>query len=200
MKKLSFLILVLFPFFINAQTLNKIKKDGQINIALTESWKNTVNYKTAQEFAEFLNVKFNPVSIEWDEVFSQNGKIETDYKTNSEISYTPDALQKSDIICGTIYVLPWRKKFFDFAGIIEISDLLIINRKFSKKVKNYNDLKGLRIALLEESTYETNIKKINNQISGGIKLIKTKSEDVSKYLLKENKADGLITVSLLALS
>ncbi len=200
MKKLSFLILVLFPFFINAQTLNKIKKDGQINIALTESWKNTVNYKTAQEFAEFLNVKFNPVSIEWDEVFSQNGKIETDYKTNSEISYTPDALQKSDIICGTIYVLPWRKKFFDFAGIIEISDLLIINRKFSKKVKNYNDLKGLRIALLEESTYETNIKKINNQIGGGIKLIKTKSEDESLKLLKENKADGLITVSLLALS
>jgi len=200
MKKLSFLIIALFPIFLSAQTLNKIKKEGQIDIALTESWKNTVNYKAAQEFAKFLDLKFNPVTIEWEEVFSQNGKITEDYKTNPDISYTPDALQKSDVICGTIYVLDWRKKFFDFAGIIEISDLLIINRKLSKKVKSYSDLKGLKIALLENSTYETNINKINNQIDGGIELIKTKSEDESLQLLKENKADGLITVSFLALS
>ena len=200
MKKLSFLIFALLPFFLNAQTLNKIKKNGQIDIALTESWKNTVNYKAAQEFAKFLDVKFNPVTIDWEEVFSQNGKIAEDYKTNPNIAYTPDALQKADVICGTIYVLDWRKKFFDFAGIIEISDLLVINRKLSKKVKTYADLKGLKIALLENSTYETNINKINKQIGGGIKLIKTKSEDESLKLLKDNKVDGLITVSFLALS
>ena len=200
MKKNLLLILSLIPFFLNAQTLNKIKKDGQIDIALTESWKNTVNYKAAQEFAKFLDVKFNPVTIEWEEVFAQNGKISDDYITNPDVSYTPDALQKSDIICGTIYVLDWRKKFFDFAGIIQISDLLIINRKYSKKVKSYNDLKGFKIALLEKSSYETNINKINAQIGGGIEIIRTKSEDESLKLLREDRVDGLITVSFLALS
>lgn len=200
MRKLLLFILTFIPFLLNSQTLNKIKKNGQMDIALTESWKNTVNYKAVQEFAKFLDVKFNPVTIEWEEVFAQNGKIADDYITNPDVSYTPDALQKSDIICGTIYVLDWRKKFFDFAGIIQISDLLIINRKFSKKVKSYNDLKGLKIALLEKSSYVTNLNKINEQIGGGIEIIRTKSEDESLKLLKENKADGLITVSLLALS
>ncbi|NPA68556.1 MAG: transporter substrate-binding domain-containing protein, partial [Chlorobi bacterium] len=200
MKKLSFLIIILLPYFANAQTLNKIKKTGQINIALTESWKNTVNYKAAEEFAKFLDVKFNPVTIQWEEVFADNGKIPKDYKTNPEISYTPDALKKADIICGTIYVLDWRKKFFDFAGIIEISDLLIINRELSEKVKNYSDLKNLKIAFLENSSYETNINKISKKIGGHITFVKTKSEDESLMLLKQHKVDGLITVSFLALS
>ncbi len=200
MKKILLFFILSFPFLLSAQTLSKIKKEGKIDIALTESWKNTVNFKTAEEFAKFLDVKFNPVTIKWDEVFSENGKISDDYKTNPKISYTPDALKKSDLICGTIYVLDWRKKFFDYAGIIKISDLLIINRIHSKKVKSYQDLKGLKIAFLEKSTYETNINKINDEIGGGIHLIKTKSEDESLKLLKENKVDGLITVSLLALS
>ncbi|NOZ33793.1 MAG: transporter substrate-binding domain-containing protein [Chlorobi bacterium] len=200
MKKISLLIIFFFPFFINAQTLSKIKKEGKINIGLTESWKNTVNYKIAEEFAKFLDVKFNPVTIDWEEVFSENGKIPDDYKTNPNVSYTPDALTKSDVICGTIYVLDWRKKFFDYAGIIKISDLLIIDRKHSKKVKNYKDLKGLKIAILENSTYETNINKINDKIGGGITIVKTKSENESLKLLKSHKVDGLITVSFLALS
>ncbi len=201
MKKNIFLILIIIlPGIIGAQTLSKIKKEGKIDIALTESWKNTVNYKAAEEFAKFLDVKFNPVTIKWEDVFANNGEIPEDYKTNTKISYTPDALQKADVICGTIYVLDWRKKFFDYAGIIEISDLLIINRKLSKKVKTYKNLKGLKIAFLENSSYETNINKINKQIGGGITFIKTKSEDETLKLLKEGKADGLITVSFLALS
>ncbi len=200
MKKLSFLLISLLPFLLNAQTLKQIKKDGKINIALTQSWEKTVNYQTAQEFAKFLNVQFTPVTIDWGEVFSKNGKVQDDYITNPNVAYTPDALQKSDVICGTIYVLDWRKKFFDFAGIIQISDLLIINRKYAKKVKSHKDLKGLKIAILEKSSYEANINKINEQIGGGIEIIQTKSEDESLKLLKENKVDGLITVSFLALS
>ncbi len=201
MKKTSLLILLFFlPLFSFSQTLSKIKKEGNINIALTKSWKNTVNFKLAEEFAKFLDVKFNPVTIQWEEVFAKDGNIPEDYKTNLNVSYTPDALQKSDVICGTIYVLDWRKKFFDYAGIIEISDLLIIDRKYAKTVKKYKNLKGLKIALLENSSYETNINKINKLIGGGIQLVKTKSEDESYNLLKQKKVDGLITVSFLALS
>jgi len=200
MKHKILLIFLLLPFFLNSQTLKEVKKEGKINIAFTESWKNTVNYTAAKEFAKFLDVEFNETTIKWDDVFSKDGKISKDYKTNPDISYTPDALQKADIIAGTIYVLDWRKKFFDYAGIIQISDILITKKDVAKKVKSNEDLKGLRIAFMENSTYETNISLINDKIGGGIEFIKTKSEDESLKLLAENKADGLITVSFLALS
>ena len=201
MKNIIVLILILlFPFFLNSQTLKKVKNEGKINIAFTESWKNTVNYTAAKEFAKFLDVKFNDVTIKWDDVFSKNGKIPEDYKTNPDVSYTPDALQNADIIAGTIYELDWRRKFFDYAGIVQISDILITKKDVAKKIKSNEDLKGLRIAFMENSTYETNISLINDKIGGGIEFIKTKSEDESLKLLEENKADGLITVSFLALS
>ncbi|MCD4793829.1 MAG: transporter substrate-binding domain-containing protein [Bacteroidales bacterium] len=201
MKRLFYLILTLsLPFFLNAQTLKDVKKRGEIDIAFTESWKNTVNYTAAQEFAKFLDIEFNNVTITWDDVFAHNGKIPEDYKTNPDISYTPDALKRADIICGTIYVLDWRKKFFDYSGIIQISDLLITKKNISKKVKSNKDLAGLKIAFLENSTYETNISLINEKIGGGIEFVKTKSEDESLRLLTDNKVDGLITVSFLALS
>jgi len=199
-QKIIIAIILFFPFILNSQTLKEIKKNGKINIAFTESWKNTVNYTAAKEFAKFLDVEFNETTIKWDDVFSKNGNIPKDYKTNPNVSYTPDALQKADIIAGTIYVLDWRKKFFDYAGIIQISDILITKRDIAKNVKSNEDLKGLRIAFMENSTYETNISLINDKIGGGIQFIKTKSEDESLKLLEENKADGLITVSFLALS
>ncbi|MCF6367126.1 MAG: transporter substrate-binding domain-containing protein [Bacteroidales bacterium] len=201
MKKIAILLItILSPFFLYSQTLKKIKKEGKINIAFTESWRNTVNYTAAQEFAKFLDIEFTETIIQWDDVFSKNGKIPKDYKTNPEVSYTPDALKEADIICGTIYVLDWRKKFFDYSGIIQISDILITRKDIAKKIKSNDDLKGLKIAFLENSTYETNISLINNKVGGGIEFIKTKSEDESLKLLEESKVDGLITVSFLALS
>jgi hypothetical protein len=41
-----------------SQDMKNIKRDGVINVAFTESWKNTVNYTLAQEFAKFLDVDF----------------------------------------------------------------------------------------------------------------------------------------------
>ena len=201
MKKFALLYIILIaPFFLYSQTLKKIKKEGKINIAFTKEWTNTVNYTAAQEFAKFLDIEFTETTIVWDDIFSKDGKVPEDFKTNPDVSYTPDALKEADIICGTIYVLDWRKKFFDYSGIIQISDILITRKNILKKVKSNEDLKGLKIAFMENSTYETNISLINDKIGGGIEFIKTKSEDESLKLLEENKVDGLITVSFLALS
>ncbi len=197
---IAILILSLLTSTLSAQTLNDIKQRGTINVAFTESGKNTVNNSLAQEFAKFLDVKLNKVTISWEETFSQNGKMPEGYKTDPNISYTPDALQKADIICNTIYVMDWRKKFFDYAGITQISDLLIIRKNIGKTVKSYEDLKGLKIAFLQNSAYENDIDKINKDIGGGIEFIETKSEEESLELLQDGKADGLIAVSYLALS
>jgi hypothetical protein len=188
MKKIfTTFILTIFTIYSFSQDMKNIKRDGVINVAFTESWKNTVNYTLAQEFAKFLDVDFNEVTISWEEIFSNNGNTPSDYQTNPNIHYTPDALKKADIICGTVYVLDWRKKFFDFSGIMQISDLLLTKKSVAKKIKTFENLKGLKIAFLEKSTYETNIKQINEKIGGGIQFVVTKSEEESLKLLQETK-------------
>ncbi len=204
MKKIFSIILIVFlPFISFSRTLEEIKRSGVLYVGFTQSWMNTINFITAEEFARFLNVRMEPVPITWDEIFSQNGTIDKDYKTNPKISYTPDALKKADIIGGTIYVIDWRKKFFDYAGMVSISDLLIVRSNLKEKkghdVKSYENLKGLRIGFLENSSYENDINIINKEIGGGILLSKTTSEEDALSLLRQGQIDGLITTSYLAL-
>ena len=213
------LILVAITQTVTARTLDEIRRSGVIRVAFTQSGLETVNYNFAKEFARFLNVDLEIVTISWNEIFSHNGVIPPDYQTNDSISYTPDALKRADFICGTTYIYAWREKFFDFAGVMDVSDLLIVSKRKTKKslftnfmlpetyhksgkklnVKSYKDLKGLRIAFLENSSYATNIAKINDLIGGGISFVSTKSEEESQLLARQGKVDGFITVSYLGL-
>jgi len=191
---LSILLLLLLSIKVTARDIGEIKRSGKIYAAFTESALGSVNHRFALEFAKFLNVELVIVNTTWEENFSNNGVIPANYQTNPNLSYTPDALKKADFICGTIYILEWRKKFFDYAGILDLSDLLIIP-KSGKNLKSYNELKGLTIAFLENSSYETAIVDINNRIGGGINFRKTQSEEESIKLLEEGKVDGFITVA-----
>jgi len=182
------------PSLTIARDIEEIKRSGKIYAAFTESALGSVNYRFALEFAKFLNVELVVINTTWEENFSKDGKIPANYQTNPNLSYTPDALKKADFICGTIYILEWRKKFFDYAGLLDLSDLLIIP-KSGKNLKSYDELKGLTIAFLENSSYETHIVDINNRIGGGINFHKTQSEEESIKLLEDGKVDGFITVA-----
>ncbi len=191
-------LILLVPSLFFGRDIKTIKKSGKIYAAFTESARKSLNYKLALEFAKFLNVKLEVVNTTWNDNFSRKGKIPDNYQTNPNVSYTPDALRRADFICGTIYVLEWRKKFFDYAGILDLSDLLIVP-KSNKSLKSYEELKGLTIGFLSNSSYETHIKSINNLVDGKIKFKTTSSEEQSQKLLKQGRIDGFITVSYLAL-
>jgi len=193
------LILILIHLYIigAARNIDEIKRSGVIYVAITESAQKSINYSIALEFAKFLNVKLVVIPIKWDEIFSNDGVIPPNYQTDPSISYTPDALKNADFICGTIYLMPWREKFFDFAGIQEVSDLFIVPQKMN--IRSYQDMKGLTIAFLENSSYENNINEINKKINGGINFYKTTSETESQQLLLDKKVHGMISVSHLAL-
>ena len=224
MKRLLPLILLITTLLsgisiAQGRTLNEIRRSGVVRVAFTQSGMQTVNYFFAKEFAQFLNCELEIVPITWNEIFSQNGKVPADYITNDSVYYTPDALRKADFICGTTYMYPWREKFFDFAGIMQVSDLLIISKVRQRhsainnlfvpeilrpkghklNVKNYKDLKGLRIALMENSSYENNIDTINQLIGGGIEIVKTHSEEESQELARTGEVDGFATVSYVGL-
>ncbi len=199
--------------------LDEIRRSGVVRVAFTQSGMRTVNVLFAKEFAKFLNCELDTVIITWNDTFSQNGVVPADYMTNDSVRYTPDALRKADLICGTTYMYPWREKFFDFAGIMQVSDLLIVNKMRQRRsvignlfvpeelrpkghklnVKNYYDLKGLRIAIMGNSSYEANLAKINEMIGGGIEIVKTKSEEESQELAKIGEVDGFVTISYVGL-
>jgi len=204
MKKFILFTLAIFlSLGLAARDLKQIKESGVIYVAFTKSGKNTVNYIAAQEFANFLGVRLEIVDITWGDVFGKNGNLPEGYNTDPDVKYVPDALKKADIICGTIYIMDWRKKFFNYSGIVQVSDLLIVRKdvqkKYEKEVKSYQDLKGLKIAFLKNSSYETNLKAINKEIGGGINFVPTDSEDEAIKLLRSGKVDGLVAVSYLSL-
>lgn len=188
------ILLICISFATYARDITEIKRSGKLYAAFTESALGSVNHRFALEFAKFLNVELVVVNTTWEENFSLEGKIPGDYQTNPNLSYTPDALIKADFICGTIYILEWRKKFFSYAGLLDLSDLLIVP-KDSRNLKTYEELKGLTIAFLENSSYEANIVDINTRIGGGINFRKTQSEEESIKLLENGEVDGFITVA-----
>ena len=103
MKKILsiLLLLTLVTQAVWSRSLDEIRRSGVMRVAFTESGKQTVNFNLAKEFAKFLNVELEIVTVSWNEIFSQNGIIPPDYQTNDSISYTPDALKRADFICGT---------------------------------------------------------------------------------------------------
>lgn len=220
MKRFLLLILILISVSsVKARNIEEIKTSGVLYVAFTQSSLNSINYKIAQEFANFLQVKLVPVITSWDENFSLNGKRPSDLETNPNYHYTPDALKKADLICGTIYVYPWRKKLFDYAGIMQVSDLLVVRKVTAestnfihrfipdtlldmvkrKDIRTLNDLRNTKIALLQNSSYQANMSVINANLDNSIDIIKTASEEESQNLLLKNQADGFVAVSSLAL-
>lgn len=174
-----------------AQTLDEIKRTKKIRAAFSDNAKRDINYRLAVEFARYLDVELVPVSTTWSENFSLNGETPPDLKTNPNLSYTPDALRKADIVCNTIYVMDWRKKFFDYAVIYQSVDLLL-TRDDTTKPKTYEDLKGRTVAFIENSYYETRIKEIDEMIGGGIKLRRTKTDIEPQRLLISGKVDAIV--------
>lgn len=193
-----FLSLLLIATPLTARTLDEIRKSGVIYGAFTAADKDSLNYQLAIEFTKFLGVRLEIIIVSWNDNFSIDGIIPSDVKTNPKRIYTPDIFERVDFICNSITVIPWRKKLFDFAYTYNVTELLVVP-KSEKKPKLYEDLKGKKIALLKDSSYETNLQKINNAIGGGITFLKTTSDFNSRVLLSEKQVDGIVIDADLAM-
>lgn len=199
MKKfVTIALLIFFSFTLSSRSLEEIKKSGVIYAAFTESSFKSINYLIAQEFAKFLNVKLIPVITTWDENFSLNGKIPEDLIQNPNLQYTPDALKKADFICGTIYIYEWRKKLFEYAGILQVSDILVVRNDSKNQIRSILDLKDKKIALMGNSSYFINMTNLNKKLGNSIKIITTESEEQAQELFLKGLVDGFVSVSSLA--
>jgi len=190
--KLAFSLLLLFLTVTGwGRSIEEIKRSGKIYIAFTSDDLKNINYDLAREFARYLNVELIEVEILWDEAFMKNGVLPSDMETNPDLSYTPDALKKADIICSTFTVMEWRKRLFGFAQTMQSAELLMIP-KHEEIPEGFEGLAGRKIAFTGNTTFEQHMEEINASIGGGIQLIPTGSSGESKQMLEEKEVYGIV--------
>jgi ligand-binding sensor domain-containing protein/serine phosphatase RsbU (regulator of sigma subunit)/ABC-type amino acid transport substrate-binding protein len=174
-----------------SRDLESIRRSGKIYVGMTMDDRQNINFPLAVEFARYLNVELIIIEIKWEEAFRRNGIIPSDVETNPAVIYNPDVFKKVDIICSTFTVLEWRKKLFDFAETLNSAELLLIDKK-SPPLDDFSMLKGKTIAFTGETSFETNLNRINKSLNGEIKLIPTKTSEESKDLLHSGNVFGII--------
>ena len=191
-RKLLFILLVsLFFTGMSGRSIGEIKRSGKIYVAFTSDDLKNINYDLALEFARYLNVELIEVAIDWDEAFMKDGAIPPNLETDPDISYTPDALKKADIICSTFTIIEWRKKLFGFAETLQSAELLMINKN-EEIPGGFDELDGKQIAFMGATTFEQHLKEINASIGNGILLVPTKSSVETKRLLQNKEVYGIV--------
>jgi ligand-binding sensor domain-containing protein/membrane-bound lytic murein transglycosylase MltF len=190
-KTLALSLLLLLAPGMDGRSLQEIRQSGKLYVAFTEWDYRNINYPLALEFARYLNVKLIDVPIRWDEAFSRNGEIPPGLETDPDLTYTPDALKKADIICSTFSTVEWRKKLFDFAETLYSSELLITSSS-NQLPLDYEGLKGKKIAFMSGTTFEPHITEINRELGGGILLTPVQTDEDSKRLLLHGEVYGII--------
>lgn len=174
-----------------SRDLATIKRSGKILVGMTKDDYKSINYELVVEFARYLNVEIVPVEITWEEAFMKNGIVPEDLETNPSVVYNPDVFKKVDIICSTFTILEWRKKIFDFAETLNSAELLLISKN-SPPVKDFSDLAGKSIALMEATSFEERMKIINEAQGGKIKIELVKTSEEAKARLAKGEVFGII--------
>ncbi len=189
---LLILILSLTQFTTQARDLEKIIQSGKLYVGFDPSDIGTVNYTLAYEFARFMKLDVVEVVVDWDKLFQNNGSRPKDLETNPAIAYTPDAFKEVDIYCSTISPLLWRKKLFDFAQTLLSAEMLVVRKDNAHIPSDIYQMKGMKIALMDGTSFVSDLELIDAKIGGGIQFVKTKDGSESKQLLKDKKVDGVI--------
>jgi len=186
------LLIILFLFTgAYGRTLDEIRRSGKIYVAFSPGDLESIDYDLALEFARYLNVELIEVHIEWEEAFMRNGTIPPDLETNPELRYTPDALEKADIICSTFTIMEWRKKLFGFAETMQSAELLLINTE-EETPETFEELSNRRIAFQGSTSFEQHLKEINRSLAEPMELVMTASTEESKKMLVEGQVYGIV--------
>ncbi len=190
-RHLLLFVFILAGSALHGRNLEEIKRSGKIYVAFTDDDLRNINYDLALEFARYLNVELIEVRITWEEVFMRNGRIPEDLESNSELSYTPDALKKADIICSTFTINDWRKRLFGFAETLQSAELLMIRRN-DILPRGLNELSGKKIACVGETTFEQHLQEINATMATEMEVVKTPSTRETQALLRAGKVYGIV--------
>lgn len=121
------------------------------------------NFLLLEQFANDLSVQLEPVIVNFSDYFGVGGIIPDEIKTNPNYVYTPDLFSEVDIYCDVITVLPWREKLIRFIKIVPVRQIAIT--RTGEELETLNDLYGKEIALKPDTSYESRLHEIENELN-----------------------------------
>ncbi len=142
-----------------------------------------------------------PVALEpvrFDQFFSAKGVVPARAKTDPSYSYTPDLLRRSDLYVGTLSPLPWRGKFLRFVPLFPTT--LVYIARPGVKAESPADLRGLRLSLLPNTTYETWLKEREAGLGARFDYVLVDTGRAAVEALAAGRADATISDANLALA
>ena len=157
------LIIIIFNFsFCFSRTLDEIKKSGVLRVGFfkektsfaidAEGNMSGFDYELAKSFAEYLNVKLNPVIIEWNQIFSkdESGKIIDKNKIYNPFLFEAD---KVDIIAQEITKLKWRDKLLNLVPVTK-SRQALFGLNDGKQAAKIADLSNSKIFVRKNTSFQ----------------------------------------------
>ncbi len=192
LKSALFIIVFLTSFSSQSRDIKEILESGVIYIGFDKTELGSVNYKMAYAFADYLDLEVVEVMVDWEMLFSKDGKRPANLETDSTIRFTPDALKNVDLYCGNVSPLEWRARLFDFAPTLISAEVVVAKNDKEHAFHDITDLKGLKIAMMSGTSFVEHMKSINEKLGGSITIVETETGDQSKQMLIDGKVDGIV--------
>ncbi len=155
------------------------------------------HYNMASLFAQYLELPLKVELMNFEDYFKVDGEIPKDVKTDETIMYTPDVLEKSHVIADSLTVLDWRKRLMDFVEFVPVGIVIMTSDNFV--VESIDDLKGLTIAIEQNTSYFSVMNRLNKENDLDLNFIYVKSGEIALEYMLVGKCDFTVKDSNSAL-
>ncbi|MGL1891474.1 MAG: transporter substrate-binding domain-containing protein [Spirochaetaceae bacterium] len=147
-------------------------------------------YDLTMEFADFLDVKVEIQTILFSDIFSIDGIIPDDLKTDPSYTYVPDIFKTTDLCTGFLTILPWRLQIMEMISYLPVRQMLI--SRGDNPIRQFSDLKGKTIGYGSGTSYEDTMIKLNEKQNNSFSLESFAFEENLLHEVSEGNIDGTV--------
>jgi len=180
--------------------IKKLKMNDHLNIVSYESpgsfevdsdgGFSGFQYDLILEFADFLDLEVEIKTVLFSELFSRDGIIPDELKTDPSYTYVPDIFNTADLCAGFLTVLPWRLQIMEMISYLPVREMLISRE--DNPIKQFSDLKGKTIGYGSGTSYENTMIKLMEQQNNSFKLESFAFEENLLNDVSEGDIDGTV--------
>lgn len=147
-----------------------------------------------KSFAQWLGVKSSIGLVTSLELFGDGKQIPPGVQDNPSVSFTPKIFEKSDLVIGSLTIMPWRTKLMGFAPIIPNAAVLVVRK--TSGINSLGALAGKRVLVPRNSSLDAMLGDIEK--TRGISVKRVYTDLTSPYLeeLNQGAADATIADAL----
>ena len=157
-----------------------------------------IHYSMVLHLAWLLELPVELVPVYFNRFFSLNGEVPERVKTDPGYSYTPDLLREVDFYAGAFSSLPWREKILHFIPVFH-SRLIFITRR-GGEIHSPEDLRGKRVALIANTSYQDWFEKLDGVDPANVEYIDSLTGMETIAMVARGDADVTISDANLAIA